>query len=184
MGDPLATFRYDQDFEFIDAIRNQPPVPPVATWTAPAAQAVMDAAVQSAEQRVGRCAKGRIDGFFIAYCKPEIANTESNMSRTAIVTGAGSGVGQAVGLHMAPRVGTWVSVGVEIGVERDDGLAPGNPRTGWWRHLVMLPIRGRWSGRRNSSKRSSAHRSAGCGGGVKHSQAGVGSPQLRGLPGM
>jgi predicted dehydrogenase len=48
-GDPLATFRYDQDFEFIDAIRNQRPCKP-SFLDGAKAQAVMDAAVQSAEQ--------------------------------------------------------------------------------------------------------------------------------------
>ena len=49
-GDPLVTFRYDQDFEFIDAIRNRRPCSP-SLLDGARAQAVMDAAVQSAEQR-------------------------------------------------------------------------------------------------------------------------------------
>jgi predicted dehydrogenase len=49
-GDPLVTFRYDQAWEFVDAIRNQRPCD--ATFHDGArAQAVMDAAVQSAETR-------------------------------------------------------------------------------------------------------------------------------------
>jgi predicted dehydrogenase len=49
-GDPVATFRYDQDFEFIDAIRNQRPCRP-SLLDGARAQAVMDAVLQSAEQR-------------------------------------------------------------------------------------------------------------------------------------
>jgi predicted dehydrogenase len=49
-GDPLATFRYDQDFEFIDAIRNNRPCRPSFADGA-RAQAAMDAAVLSAEER-------------------------------------------------------------------------------------------------------------------------------------
>ena len=49
-GDPLVTFRYDQDFEFIDAIRNHRPCWPSFKDGAKA-QAVMDAAVQSADQK-------------------------------------------------------------------------------------------------------------------------------------
>jgi predicted dehydrogenase len=49
-GDPLATFRYDQDFEFIDAIRQQRPCRP-SFLDGAKAQAVMDAAVESAEGR-------------------------------------------------------------------------------------------------------------------------------------
>jgi len=48
-GDPLATFRYDQDFEFIDAIRHQRPCRPSFVDGA-RAQAVMDAAVMSADR--------------------------------------------------------------------------------------------------------------------------------------
>jgi predicted dehydrogenase len=49
-GDPLVTFRYDQAWEFVDAIRNQRPCD--ATFHDGArAQAVMDAAVRSAETR-------------------------------------------------------------------------------------------------------------------------------------
>ena len=49
-GDPLVTFRYDQAWEFVDAIHNQRPC--AATFHEGArAQAVMDAAVQSAETR-------------------------------------------------------------------------------------------------------------------------------------
>ena len=49
-GDPLVTFRYDQDFEFIDAIRNRRPCRP-SFLDGARAQAVMEAATQSAEQR-------------------------------------------------------------------------------------------------------------------------------------
>jgi len=49
-GDPLVAFRYDQDFEFIDAIQNHRPCRPSFKDGAQA-QAVMDAAVQSAAQR-------------------------------------------------------------------------------------------------------------------------------------
>jgi predicted dehydrogenase len=49
-GDPLVTFRYDQDFEFIDAILNHRPCRPSFKDGAKA-QAVMDAAVQSSDQR-------------------------------------------------------------------------------------------------------------------------------------
>jgi predicted dehydrogenase len=47
-GDPLITFRYDQAFEFIDAIRNQRPCVP-SFHDGARAQAVLDAAVKSAE---------------------------------------------------------------------------------------------------------------------------------------
>ncbi len=49
-GDPLVTFRYDQAWEFIDAIRNQRPCSPNFHDGANA-QKVMDAAVKSAEIR-------------------------------------------------------------------------------------------------------------------------------------
>jgi predicted dehydrogenase len=45
-GDPLVTFRYDQSFEFIDAISNKRPCSPSLREGA-MAQAVMDAALQS-----------------------------------------------------------------------------------------------------------------------------------------
>jgi predicted dehydrogenase len=45
-GDPLVTFRYDQDFEFYDAIRNNRPCRPSFADGA-RAQAVVDAAVTS-----------------------------------------------------------------------------------------------------------------------------------------
>jgi predicted dehydrogenase len=49
-GDPLVTFRYDQAWEFVDAIRNQRPCD--ASFHAGAqAQAVMDAALRSAATR-------------------------------------------------------------------------------------------------------------------------------------
>ena len=49
-GDPLVSFRYDQAWEFVEAIRNQRPcVPDFHDGTR--AQAVMDAAVRSAETR-------------------------------------------------------------------------------------------------------------------------------------
>ena len=49
-GDPLVTFRYDQVWEFVDAIRNQRPCVPDFNDGAKA-QAVMDAALQSAESK-------------------------------------------------------------------------------------------------------------------------------------
>ena len=48
-GDPLVTFRYDQNYEFYDAIRNQRPCRPSFKDGA-RAQAVMDAAVESDTQ--------------------------------------------------------------------------------------------------------------------------------------
>jgi predicted dehydrogenase len=50
VGDPLATFRYDQGFEFIDAIVNDRPCRPSFRDGA-TAQAVMDAAIRSSDQR-------------------------------------------------------------------------------------------------------------------------------------
>jgi predicted dehydrogenase len=49
-GDPLVTFRYDQAWEFVDAIRSGRPCTPSFDDGA-RVQAVMDAAVQSAETR-------------------------------------------------------------------------------------------------------------------------------------
>jgi predicted dehydrogenase len=49
-GDPLVTFRYDQAFEFVDAIRNQRPCVP-SFHEGVATQKVMDAAIRSAESR-------------------------------------------------------------------------------------------------------------------------------------
>lgn len=49
-GDPLATFRYDQDFEFIDAIRNHRPCSP-SLWDGAQTQAVIDAALHSAREK-------------------------------------------------------------------------------------------------------------------------------------
>ena len=49
-GDPLVTFRYDQAWEFVDAIRNQRPCAP-SFHDGAQVLAVMDAAVQSAETR-------------------------------------------------------------------------------------------------------------------------------------
>lgn len=49
-GDPLVTFRYDQAFEFVDAIRNQRPCVPDFHAGA-RVQEVMDAAVRSASTR-------------------------------------------------------------------------------------------------------------------------------------
>ena len=49
-GDPVATFRYDQDFEFIDAIRNKRPCSP-SLLDGARAQAVMDSAVQASASR-------------------------------------------------------------------------------------------------------------------------------------
>jgi predicted dehydrogenase len=49
-GDPLVTFRYDQAFEFIDAIRQERPCTP-SFLDGARAQAVIDAAVISATER-------------------------------------------------------------------------------------------------------------------------------------
>jgi predicted dehydrogenase len=49
-GDPLVTFRYDQAWEFVDAIRNQRPCQP-SFHDGARAQAVMDAAVKSSGTR-------------------------------------------------------------------------------------------------------------------------------------
>lgn len=49
-GDPLVTFRYDQNYEFIEAVRQGPPCWP-SFWDGARAQAVMDAAVTSAAER-------------------------------------------------------------------------------------------------------------------------------------
>lgn len=49
-GDPLVTFRYDQDFEFIDAIRNNRPCHP-SFREGVQVQAVMDAALLSAKEQ-------------------------------------------------------------------------------------------------------------------------------------
>jgi predicted dehydrogenase len=49
-GDPLVTFRYDQAWEFVDAIRNQRPCTP-SFHDGARALAVMDAAVKSADTR-------------------------------------------------------------------------------------------------------------------------------------
>ena len=49
-GDPLVTFRYDQDFEFIDAIRSGRPCQP-SFKEGVMAQAVMDAATLSSDER-------------------------------------------------------------------------------------------------------------------------------------
>jgi len=49
-GDPLVTFRYDQAWEFVDAIRNERPCIP-DFYDGARAQAVMDAALQSAESK-------------------------------------------------------------------------------------------------------------------------------------
>jgi predicted dehydrogenase len=48
VGDPLVTFRYDQAWEFVDAIRNQRPCVP-SFHDGVRAQEVMDAAIRSAE---------------------------------------------------------------------------------------------------------------------------------------
>ena len=50
IGDPLVTFRYDQAFEFIDAIRSGRPCTP-SFHDGALAQGVMEAAVRSAEER-------------------------------------------------------------------------------------------------------------------------------------
>jgi predicted dehydrogenase len=49
-GDPLVTFRYDQDVEFIDAILNQRQCVPSFLEGAQA-QAVMDAAMMSVKEK-------------------------------------------------------------------------------------------------------------------------------------
>jgi len=49
-GDPLVTFRYDQSFEFIDAILKQRPCTP-SFLDGARAQAVTDSATYSAAQR-------------------------------------------------------------------------------------------------------------------------------------
>src|SRR4051812_2229862 len=49
-GDSLVSFRYDQDFEFIDAIRNNRPCTP-SFLDGARAQSVMDCALQSARER-------------------------------------------------------------------------------------------------------------------------------------
>ncbi len=49
-GDPLVTFRYDQNFEFIDAIRNQRPCRP-SFAEGVRAQAVMEAAITSSREK-------------------------------------------------------------------------------------------------------------------------------------
>ncbi len=49
-GDPLVTFRYDQDFEFIDAILNQRPCWP-SFLDGARVQAVIDAALTSAREK-------------------------------------------------------------------------------------------------------------------------------------
>ncbi len=49
-GDPLVTFRYDQAWEFVDAIRNQRPCLP-SFHDGVRAQRVMDAAMRSSEAR-------------------------------------------------------------------------------------------------------------------------------------
>ncbi len=50
VGDPLVTFRYDQAFEFVDAIRNRRPCVP-GFHEGARVVSVMDAAVRSAETR-------------------------------------------------------------------------------------------------------------------------------------
>jgi predicted dehydrogenase len=49
-GDPLTTFRYDQDFEFIDAIRSKRPCNP-SLLDGAKAQAIMDSALLSEAER-------------------------------------------------------------------------------------------------------------------------------------
>ena len=49
-GDPLVTFRYDQAWEFVEAVRNQRPCSP-SFLDGARAQAVVDAAVLSAKER-------------------------------------------------------------------------------------------------------------------------------------
>jgi predicted dehydrogenase len=49
-GDPLVSFRYDQTWEFVDAIRNQRTCNP-SLHDGARAQMVMDAAIKSAETK-------------------------------------------------------------------------------------------------------------------------------------
>jgi predicted dehydrogenase len=49
-GDPVATFRYDQNFEFVSAIREGRPCSP-SLWDGVRVQAVMESAIRSAEER-------------------------------------------------------------------------------------------------------------------------------------
>jgi predicted dehydrogenase len=49
-GDPLFVFRYDQNFEFIDAIRNERPCVP-SFYDGAMAQGIMDAALESAAKK-------------------------------------------------------------------------------------------------------------------------------------
>jgi predicted dehydrogenase len=49
-GDPLRTFRYDQDAEFIDAILNERQCSP-SFWDGARAQIVIDAALESSDER-------------------------------------------------------------------------------------------------------------------------------------
>jgi len=49
-GDPLITFRYDQTWEFVDAIRNNRPCKP-DFYDGARVQGVIDAALRSAETR-------------------------------------------------------------------------------------------------------------------------------------
>lgn len=49
-GDPIKTFRYDQDAEFVDAILNQRPCDP-SFWDGVRAQLVIDAALESSDER-------------------------------------------------------------------------------------------------------------------------------------
>ena len=49
-GDPLVSFRYDQAWEFVDAIRNERPCKP-DFYDGARVQAVIDAAIRSAESR-------------------------------------------------------------------------------------------------------------------------------------
>ena len=49
-GDPLVTFRYDQMFEFLDAIREERPAYP-SLYHGAKTQAVIDAAVLSSEEK-------------------------------------------------------------------------------------------------------------------------------------
>jgi len=50
VGDPVQTFRYDQDAEFVDAILNQRPCSP-SFWDGARAQVVIDAVLDSADER-------------------------------------------------------------------------------------------------------------------------------------
>jgi hypothetical protein len=80
IGDPLATFRYDQGFEFHRRDHERPPLPP-----------------QLPRGRDGASGHGRGDPIERATRVGGRAHDGvTNMADIAVVTGAGSGVGRAV----------------------------------------------------------------------------------------